>query len=605
MATLALSVSLAIPTTTTTGAVAAPSTATPIQHLVVIFQENISFDHYFGTYPYAANSDGQHFTPVANTPLVDGLQPNSLNGNTNLLANNPNGANPRRFDPSVVTDVLTCDQNHGYTAEQAAFDHGKMDKFPGSVGTATGMGPAGNNCAGDDDLNYYDGNTVTGYWNYAQHFAMSDNSFDTVFGPSTPGAINVISGDTGGVGKVTGASDSFVIPDGKGGTTDMGDADPYYDDCSSHVKNFSMTGVNIGDELNEAGLSWGWFEGGFLPTTPYSGPATPGYVGGPKAQTGAAVCGTSHPIGVALGGTGQYGKQADYIPHHEPFDYYANTANPHHLAPTSLSVVGTDTQSFTGGSYGSGTPEFNTANHQYGIGLWNTLVADIAQGTEPPSLLPAVSYLKAPAYEDEHASYSDPLDGQRFVTSEINALEQTPDWSSTAVIVAFDDSDGWYDHVYSGVKNPSTTKVDKLDGAGMCGSGAPVAGEEGRCGYGPRLPLLVISPYAKANFVDHTRTDQSSVVKFIQDNWHLPAISGSAANYAGSLDNMFDFSQKANPTLLLNPVTGQPTPGQAAALSPASSSSHTTRNILAIVAGVLLVLVLLGGGFVFTRRRRA
>src|SRR6202451_1321060 len=95
-------------------------TATPIQHLVVIFQENISFDHYFGTYPVATNSDGTPFKALANTPSVNGIAAGLLTNNPN--AGNPaNGAdaiNPFRLSHSQVT---TCDQNHDYGPEQLAF----------------------------------------------------------------------------------------------------------------------------------------------------------------------------------------------------------------------------------------------------------------------------------------------------------------------------------------------------------------------------------------------------------------------------------------------------------------------------------------------------
>ena len=94
-------------------------TATPIKHVVVIFGENISFDHYFGTYPKAANTDGTPFTAARHTPKVDGLT-------NQLLTNNPNAYNPKRLSSS---QAMTCDQNHGYSAEQKAVNGGKDDKF--------------------------------------------------------------------------------------------------------------------------------------------------------------------------------------------------------------------------------------------------------------------------------------------------------------------------------------------------------------------------------------------------------------------------------------------------------------------------------------------
>src|SRR5579883_3313603 len=165
-----------------------PRTATPIKHLVVIFDENVSFDHYFGTYPYATNPAGEPFFKARpGTPTVNGLT-------TTLLTDNPNAANPRRLDRALA---LTCDQDHGYTDEQKAFDGGLMDKFVESV---SGHGCTGSTIGQDKNtvMDYYDGNTVTALWNYAQHFAMSDNSFGTTFGPSTPGALNLVSGQTHG-----------------------------------------------------------------------------------------------------------------------------------------------------------------------------------------------------------------------------------------------------------------------------------------------------------------------------------------------------------------------------------------------------------------------
>src|SRR5215470_18657022 len=157
-------------------------TTTPIKHVVVIFQENVSFDHYFATYPNAANPKGEpRFVAREGTPTVNGLI-------GPLLTNNPNLVNPFRLGRN---QAATCDQNHEYTDEQKAFDSGLMDLFVQTVGT----GPGTDGfliCKKTDVMAYFDGNTVTALWNYAQHFAMSDNSFNTTFGPSTPGALNLI-----------------------------------------------------------------------------------------------------------------------------------------------------------------------------------------------------------------------------------------------------------------------------------------------------------------------------------------------------------------------------------------------------------------------------
>jgi phospholipase C len=603
--------------------------ATPIKHVVVIFQENVSFDHYFGSYPSAANTDGQPFDARPHTPAVDGLLPatdNSLPDNLqhadDLTATNPNTSLPHRLDSSAIGMTgspggqLTCSQDHDYSDEQQSFDNGKMDQFVQSVGAKpTSKTPFNTPCDPNVVMDYYDGNTVTGMWNYAQHFSMSDNSFDTTFGPSTPGAINLVSGNTGNVDTAHEAMSPDVAtptspnadltPDGSlTGMSLTSDAQPYWDDCSTRDA-VGMNGANIGDELNAAGLSWGWFEGGFRPSTDFATALADLHTTHPTStfnpdefkaffaiaanrpahSSNQALCSSVHPIGVALNGTGQWGYKDDYIPHHEPFQYYASTANPHHLTiPTDssgqdtlagLETLGRDTQ-----SYANGKPQFDTPNHQYDTSDFDQLVAAIHNGDLPPSALPAVSFLKAPGYQDGHSGYSDPADEQAFVTKEINALERTPDWRSTAVIINYDDSDGFYDHVYSGVTNPSQSPADNLTNtkltlptSGLCGTESatfqPLAGQQGRCGFGPRLPYLVISPYAKRNYVDHTLSNQASTINFVEYNWDLPAIPGSFDRTLAGTDEaqglpfdiagMFDFDRgRHNRRLFLDPSTGQP-----------------------------------------------
>jgi phospholipase C len=464
---------------------AQPPTATPITHLVVIFGENISFDHYFATYPNAANIPGEpHFKALQGTPTVNGLTPALLTSNPNFLNSAANGAgatNPFRLDR---TQALTADMNHDYGPEQEAFHAGLMDQFPMATGSAGPPPPGGPPVVDTTGLvmGFYDGNTVTALWNYAQHFAMSDNSFGTNFGPSTVGAINLISGQTNGINANLNGFGSEV-PDGQGGYTVIGDPDPLYDVCSGSTKNqVQMSGRNIGDLLNAEGVTWGWFEGGFNLS-----------ITNPNGTTGCSRS-TASPF-VSLTST-------DYVPHHEPFQYYASTANPKHLRPTSTDLIG---------------HEGDAANHQYDI---NDFYTAVKTGN-----FPSVSFLKAPAIENAHPGNSDPLDEQKFVADVINFLMTQPEWKHTAVVINYDDSDGWYDHVMGPIVNQSKTSSDALSGPGACGTGEnaldgiSAAHVQGRCGYGPRVPLLVVSPYAKRNFVDHTVTDQTSILRLIEDNW--------------------------------------------------------------------------------------
>ncbi|SIS63848.1 phospholipase C [Alicyclobacillus vulcanalis] len=465
------------------------NTLTPIHHLVVIFDENVSFDHYFATYPNAANPAGEPpFYAAPGTPSVNGLS-------GSLLTHNPNGVNPQRLDRS---QAVTPDMNHNYTPEQQAVDGGRMDNFINTVGRGNPI-----------DLDYYDGNTVTALWYYAQHFALNDNAYCTQYGPSTPGAINLISGDTAGAtvyssSETSGAAQvvppgsknfpNAVTPNG----VDIGDIDPYYDSASKGMT-MAMAGKNIGDLLNAKGVTWGWFQGGFA---------------NPNAKDN-NIAGTD--------------ETTDYSAHHEPFQYYASTANPNHLPPTSVAMIGRTDQ----------------ANHQYDI---TNFFQALQNGN-----MPAVSFLKAPEYEDGHAGYSDPLDEQRWLVQTINQIEASPDWSSTAIIITYDDSDGWYDHVMPPLVNGSSDKaVDVLGGTPVLQNGTD------RAGYGPRVPFLVISPYAKHNFVDNTLIDQTSVLRFIEENWGLGSLGpASYDSLAGSIMNMFDWNTQ-NPPVFLDPTTGEP-----------------------------------------------
>ena len=488
-------------------------TATPIKHVVVLFDENISFDHYFGTYPNATNANGTPFHALPGTPKVNGLS-------QSLLTDNPNSYNPKRLSPS---QALTCDQNHSYSPEQKAFDGGKMDKFVQNTETDV--------CTGEPILfgepglvmDYYDGNTVTGLWNYAQHYALNDNSYDSQFGPSTPGALNLISGNTTGASSVDPKTGQKVAPvsgviggaNSSGIGTDYGDSDPAYDDCSdtNHTTSsdlIAMQGKNIGDLLNEKNVTWGWFQGGFKPTS---------------TANGYAVCGATHSN---VGGI----PEVDYSPHHNPFAFYKSTSNPKHLPPSSPFMIGKTDQ----------------ANHNYDLSDFGTA---LKYGS-----LPAVSFLKAPEYQDGHAGYSDPLDEQTFLTTEINSIEKSPEWSSTAIVIAYDDSDGWYDHQASTIINGSH---DASTDSAVCTSKPTTLGSaQDRCGEGPRLPLLVISPWSKRNYVDNTNTNQASITQFIENNWFLGRIGdGSYDASAGTLNNMFNFRQFPNiRPLILNTKTG-------------------------------------------------
>jgi phospholipase C len=504
-------------------------TKTPIKHVVVIFDENNSFDHYFGTYPNAApNLDGSTYfgKPKDDTPAVNGYTPTLLTHNPNVLTG---GSNPFRLDRS---QAATCNNSNSYTTEQEAFDGGLLDKYAlTSPSKACGffLPPVGQFLS----MGYYDGNTVTALWNYAQNYAMSDNFFDTEFGVTVEGHMNLLSGQTNGLNVVTGGTyttPTYAASPNVANTIANGsiiaNVDPFYDDCGGAAPNVAMTGKNVGNLLNAAGVSWGWFYGDFLPVT---------------TSGGVASCITQ------------------YNPHYAPFDYYPSTANPHHVAQTNLSKVGSDTCS-----------DLSCPNHNYGL---TTFYNALAAGN-----LPAVTYLKFAENDTGHPSDSTPLEEQTSIVTAVNAIEQSPFWRDTAIVITYDDSDGWYDHVAAPIVNQSIDGSNDAifgnpkSGTGSCASPTTLALPTGtlndRCGFGVREPFLVISPFAKPNYVDHSLNDVSSILRFIEYNWSLGTI-GDPQSFdvlaSGSILGMFDFADfhgddrsAESRRLILDPSSGQP-----------------------------------------------
>ena len=363
---------------------------------------------------------------------VYSLEGNSSGGRSHArsLRNNPNASNrrngagatnPFRLSPA---EAATADQDHGYRAEQLAFDAGAMDLFPRSVGAADRPGP-GRGIAATTGLTmgYYDGNVVTALWNYAQRYAMSDRFFGTTFGPSVLGAINLISGQTNGVINDSNASGAMVS-DGSGGYTLFSNAYPTDEVCVENSGLVHMRGRNIGDMLNAAGVTWGFFAEGFDTTITNS--------------NGTSGCNRSHTSSIT--------KQTslDYIPYLDPFQYYASTRNPVHARPTAVSKIGHSND---------GT------HHQYDL-------HDFFDAVEAGNF-PAVSFIKAAGYRDGHAGYSDPIDEQSYLVTVINTIEQTQEWHNTVIIVTYDDSDGWYDHV-NHVINGSETSEDDYSSRRRC-----------------------------------------------------------------------------------------------------------------------------------------
>lgn len=378
-------------------------TSSPIKHVVVIYQENRSFDNYFGTYPYAPG-----FHPLPNTPTVNGIPAGSYN-----LNENGNQVAPYLF-PS--DQMKTLDVNHGYADMIKSYDNGLMDKFY----MESELHKKG---SGIVAMGYYDYHAIPAYWQYAQHFALADNWFQPVFGPSTPGALYLVAAQSG-------TKDKPITGDPTPKNNFGGDKYPGLD--------YNLTYKNIGDSLTETGRSWGWYQGGYA------------------------------------------AKDDSYSSHHNPFQYFQN---------------------FEDGKYNDNLKDYND------------FAKDVANRN-----LPQVSFVKADYPQDEHPGYSTPQ-GEDFAVNTINAIMNSPYWKDTAIVITYDESGGYWDHAAP----PQVTP-----------------GPDGLQGEGPRIPALVISPYAKQNYVSHVQYDTTSILKFIEWNYHLAALNNRDENANNMLD-MFDF----------------------------------------------------------------
>ncbi len=243
---------------------ASSPTATPVKHLVVIFDENVSFDHYFATYPNALNPP--HETPFkarAGTPRVNGLTRTAARAQPKFPERKSKSKLRRESLSPGPAQAATADQNHGYTEEQLAFHSGLMDSFPQYTGlpalatqklhpeSLVGAPPEYVHQTKGLVMGYFDGNTVTALWNYAQRYALNDNSYASTFGQSTQGAIELISGQTNGVTDQINAA-SFLVDGGNGTYTEVDDGDPIGDKCSSTTwGQLHYTGNNIGQMLSK------------------------------------------------------------------------------------------------------------------------------------------------------------------------------------------------------------------------------------------------------------------------------------------------------------------------------------------------------------------
>ena len=431
-----------------------------IQHIVVIYQENWSFDGLYGSFPGAnglANA-----TNYAQVDKVTGAQITSLpqpidSAGTGVDPNFPAGLPVKPYSALtyVTPSTITGDLVHRFYQEQSQIDGGKMDGF---VSWSDNPGLT---------FSYFDG-TQLPEGQLAMQYTMADNFFHSAFGgsflnhqwlicactpvfPNAPASKIAQTNATGNAlalnanGQI--AMDGFVTPDGYDVNTSYTVNQPHPASVAANVLVPEQTNPTIGDRMDAANVTWKWYSGGW----------------------DNALAGNPDPL---------------FQFHHQPFAYYK--------------------------SYADGTAA-KTAHLQDETHFLSDLKG---------SALPQVSFIKPLGTNNEHPGYSSLLMGQQHVASLVSALQASPYWKNTVVIITYDENGGRWDHV------------------------AP-PGPFDRWGPGTRVPTIVISPYAKHGFVDHTQYETTSILALIEKRFGLAPLSTRDAA-ANPFSNAFDFTQKVS-----------------------------------------------------------
>jgi phospholipase C len=421
-----------------------------INHVVVIYQENWSFDSLYGRFPGANGIDnaGAAIQQVDKDGKPYATLPQPLNTTFSPAVPDPRfpadlPVAPFETSKYVAPNQQTGDAVHRYYQEQYQIDGGKMDKFV-AWSDAAGL-----------VMSYYDATNMP-VGKLAQQCTLLDNYFHSAFGgsflnhqflicacaPTWPDAPASIVAQVDANGMMT--KDGQVTPDGFAVNTSFTINSPHPGNVTDKTLLVpEQTAPTIGDRLSDKNVSWAWYSGGW----------------------NTAVLGHADPL---------------FQFHHQPFAYFA--------------------------PYADGTP--GRAEHLKDEGDFYSDVVG--------NKLPAVSFIKPLGPDNEHPGYATELNGQLHVADLVSTIQNSPYWSDTAIIITYDEHGGRWDHVAPPV-------VDKW-------------------GPGSRVPAIIISPFAKKNFVDHAQYDTTAIMKLIEERWGLQPLNERDAK-AGDLLTAFDFTQ--------------------------------------------------------------
>ena len=410
--------------------------AMPIKHIVVIMQENRSFDNYFGTYPGA----------------------NGIPKRTPCMPLSPGHSTLGCVKPFVSTDPISGDLPHGYQSSIAAYDNGKMDGFM----VAENENPK--------TMSYYDNKTVSYYWDLAKHYVLADNFYSSVLSYSLPNHWYAVAGqapDTSMYYFMHRPPNNNIINQGENASTIAGGSiNQNNTAAASFGVNPNPISINSRDQIARVYLE----ESNLTKTV------------------------------------------ADLFmnnPHNITWKYYD-----HLVKAGNYKAAVTSGRAFE--FWNPFSAKGTTYTPQYSTHFVNRaqIFTDLKNGT-----FPQVSWVIPSFPISEHPPASIIL-GMNWVKHVINAIMKSPYWNSTAIILTWDDYGGFYDHV-------PPPQIDKY-------------------GLGFRMPTLIISPYAKPGYIDHTQYQFESMLKFIEWRFNLQPLTERDL-HANNLLNAFDFNQKPNP----------------------------------------------------------
>ena len=408
-----------------------------VNHIVVIYLENHSFDNLYGLFPgangleQAAKSPPQMDQYGKPYPVLPAVKDARI---SDELPNRPFPI--ERYIPAYEKSV---DLVHRFYQNQAQINGGRNDRFA-AVSDAAGL-----------VMGYYDGSKLP-LWQYARKYTLTDNFYQGAFGgsflnhfwlicactPQFKDAPEEMRAKLDIKGQLI--KDGAVTPDGYAVNTLQPAGIPYRAGTPDSDRLPLQDAPTIGDRLSAKEITWAWYSGGWN-----------------EAING-------HP-------------DKAFQHHHQPFGYFRN---------------------YAAGSFGRSAHLKDEAD----------FIADIDSAS-----LPAVSFYKPSGTLNEHPGYADVLSGDQHAAEMIGRIERSPLWKDSVIIVTYDENGGFWDHAAPPVKD--------------------------RWGPGSRVPTMVISPFAKRNYVDHTEYDTTSILKFIETRFGLSPL-GVRDAAANSLSNALD-----------------------------------------------------------------